>query len=69
MKYNRCANCGFTILDLDGGIFLGHTLDYWIDLQARVDEIDATKLVEEIVRLKAKLFDYQAIEKLYKDIK
>lgn len=70
MKPNRCPSCNMTIFDLEGDIFFGKSFDYWIDLQTRVEEIDGVKLMDEIVRLKAKLYTYQeAIEKLNKEVK
>lgn len=35
--------------------YLGHTQQYWLELQARADTLDATRLIEEIVRLRGKL--------------
>ncbi|RLA40679.1 MAG: hypothetical protein DRR06_17095 [Gammaproteobacteria bacterium] len=69
MKCNKCTNCGFTVLDLEGGVFLGRNFSYWVELESKAERLDVTNLMDEIVRLKAKLFSYQEIEKLYKDIK
>lgn len=47
--------------------FLGHTAKYWLELQRRVDEeINAPRLLEEIVELRSKISLYESrIEEMY----
>lgn len=41
--------------------FLGHDTNYWIELQARVDDLNVSALIEEIVHLRAKLYSYEKL--------
>lgn len=55
----KCKKCGHEEDFSAITVFLGKPFDYWVDLQTRVEEINATKLIEEIVHLKAKAYDYE----------
>ncbi len=39
--------------------FLGHDISYWIELNKRAKELDATKLLEDIAILSAKVTYYE----------
>lgn len=40
--------------------FMGHAYEYWITLQERAEELNATKLIQEIARLHAKVSFYES---------
>jgi hypothetical protein len=65
MKY-RCPSCNHDILDIsiEHAVFLGKPMEYWIELQAKVEELDAVTLMDEITKLKAELYTYQNAVKL-----
>ncbi len=52
----KCKKCGH---EDSSYTLMGHPVDYWIELQTRVEELNAVKLIEEIVHLKAKLYSYE----------
>jgi len=39
---------------------MGHNMEYWIELQARAEELNAVKLIEEIAILHAKVSFYES---------
>jgi hypothetical protein len=39
--------------------FLGHDVEYWIELQSMVDKIDGTTLMSENAKLRAKVSYYE----------
>ena len=44
---------------IDMNEFLGHPISYWIELQKRVDRLEATRWLEEITVLSAKVYFYE----------
>ena len=62
MRKKECPKCKFVIFDMEGGVFLGKPIEYWIDLDTRTIEQGTEQLYIEITRLKSRLFD--AEEKL-----
>lgn len=42
-------------MDTSQGLFLGHSIQYWIDLNKKPKELKVENLLQEIVDLKGKL--------------
>jgi hypothetical protein len=40
-------------------LFLGHDVDFWLELKKRADQLKATELLQEIVLLQAKVGYYE----------
>jgi hypothetical protein len=41
-------------------IYLGHTAEYWSELQKKVDQLNCEDLIEEIVELRGKVSFYES---------
>jgi len=41
-------------------MLLGHSLEYWIELEKQAKSLDYDKLIEEIARLRAKVSFYES---------
>lgn len=43
------------------GQFMGHSFDYWINLQKQAENLDSVRLIEEIAQLSAKVYRYEKL--------
>jgi hypothetical protein len=59
----KCPKCQYEIVNMETFELLGHTADYWIELETKAETLNVTKLLEEIVHLKAKIYDFEQIVK------
>ncbi len=39
--------------------FLGHDIDYWLELKARADNLNISELIEDICQLRGKVSFYE----------
>lgn len=40
--------------------YMGHSVNYWIELQKKAEKLDAVKWLEEIAELRAKVSFYES---------
>jgi hypothetical protein len=40
--------------------FLGHTMEYWLELQKKAEELAVTDYIEEIAKLRGKVSFYES---------
>lgn len=44
-------------------MFFGKTVEYWLTLQKRADELDCVKLVRDLAKAEAKVYRYERLIK------
>jgi hypothetical protein len=41
-------------------LFMGHKIDYWLELEQRANTLDSSKWIEEISKLRGKISFYES---------
>jgi hypothetical protein len=62
----RCPRCQHDLYNLKGGMLLGKPIEYWIDVQTKIEEFGLDGVMNENFKLKAKLYD---IEMAYNELR